>query len=449
MLRSVTTMVCLALLASAAGMASAAGYEVTDVTPGWTASLGGATAVNATGEVAGWGYNPGGSISSFVYSAGTVTDLGKDGFSSQSRCFGINNAGTMAGWGLVPMKAWYETSGGTMTTLPYLSGGTSAQGFAIDNAGEIAGYSMGTTSSGVIAQATIWNGGTPYDLDTLGSVNGAFQLISNHLSAINNSGQAVGTATIGVSSGGPPTPTFEPVYYTYSITGGVLTGTASNLTSAVGYGYANGINDHNQIVGQSGSHAYVYNIGGSVTNLGYLGAGTYSTANAINNSGLVVGYSYIDTAETVEHAFIYNGAATMIDLNSLIDPASGWTLTSANAINGDYIVGTGTLGGVAQGFCIALLPGDANLDGRVDINDLTIVLGNYGSTSGTWAQGDFNGDARVDINDLTIVLGNYNASASQSGALASVPEPSALLLTVAGLVGFLACAWRKIRAPRG
>ena len=26
------------------------------------------------------------------------------------------------------------------------------------------------------------------------------------------------------------------------------------------------------------------------------------------------------------------------------------------------------------------LPGDANLDGKVDINDLTIVLANYGQT---------------------------------------------------------------------
>ena len=39
MLRSVATMVCFALLASAAGIARAAGYEVTDVTPGWNGSL--------------------------------------------------------------------------------------------------------------------------------------------------------------------------------------------------------------------------------------------------------------------------------------------------------------------------------------------------------------------------------------------------------------------------
>ena len=38
------------------------------------------------------------------------------------------------------------------------------------------------------------------------------------------------------------------------------------------------------------------------------------------------------------------------------------------------------------------LPGDANLDGRVDINDLTIVLANYGQTGMEWAQGEFTGE---------------------------------------------------------
>ncbi len=34
-------------------------------------------------------------------------------------------------------------------------------------------------------------------------------------------------------------------------------------------------------------------------------------------------------------------------------------------------------------------PGDANGDGRVDVNDLTIVLTNYGQTGMLWSQGDF------------------------------------------------------------
>ena len=90
-----------------------------------------------------------------------------------------------------------------------------------------------------------------------------------------------------------------------------------------------------------------------------------------------------------------------------------------------------------------ILPGDANLDGRVDINDLTIVLANYNHT-GTWATGDFNGDSKVDINDLTIVLAHYNTSVGLSAAgMSAVPEPGTLLLLAASLAGLLAYAWRK------
>ncbi len=89
------------------------------------------------------------------------------------------------------------------------------------------------------------------------------------------------------------------------------------------------------------------------------------------------------------------------------------------------------------------LDGDANLDGKVDINDLTIVLAHYDQTGQTWAQGEFTGDGTVDINDLTIVLAHYGQTAGASaGGISAVPEPSTLLLTAAGLLGLLACAWR-------
>ena len=87
--------------------------------------------------------------------------------------------------------------------------------------------------------------------------------------------------------------------------------------------------------------------------------------------------------------------------------------------------------------------GDANLDGKVDINDLTIVLAHYGQTGTTWAQGEFTGDGTVDINDLTIVLAHYGQTAGASvGGMAAVPEPSTLALigvAAIGLFGFV-CA---------
>ena len=91
-----------------------------------------------------------------------------------------------------------------------------------------------------------------------------------------------------------------------------------------------------------------------------------------------------------------------------------------------------------------LAPGDANGDGRVDINDLTIVLANYGQIGMTWTSGDFNGDGTVDINDLTIVLSNYGSMAGSSGRPATVPEPTAAALLAAAAAALIA-VYRRTR----
>ena len=94
------------------------------------------------------------------------------------------------------------------------------------------------------------------------------------------------------------------------------------------------------------------------------------------------------------------------------------------------------------------LMGDANMDGKVDINDLT-VLTNYNQSTGmVWTTGDFNGDGKVDINDLTIVLTNYNTTigtAASGGSMAAVPEPGPLAILAAGLVGLMVLTWKNRR----
>ena len=74
--------------------------------------------------------------------------------------------------------------------------------------------------------------------------------------------------------------------------------------------------------------------------------GSVSVAHGINAAGQVVGYSYTpDTPSTdIMHAFLYSHG-TMADLNSLINPASGWILYKADAINDSgQIAGLGSKG---------------------------------------------------------------------------------------------------------
>ena len=92
------------------------------------------------------------------------------------------------------------------------------------------------------------------------------------------------------------------------------------------------------------------------------------------------------------------------------------------------------------------LVGDANFDGKVDINDLSKVLTNYDKTGMIWSDGDFNDDGKVDINDLSAVLTNYDHSLGASAAgVASVPEPSCAALLLVGAFGLLAYAWGRRR----
>jgi hypothetical protein len=90
-------------------------------------------------------------------------------------------------------------------------------------------------------------------------------------------------------------------------------------------------------------------------------------------------------------------------------------------------------------------PGDANGDGTVDVNDLSVVLTNYDKSGMSWSQGDFDGNGTVDINDLSKVLTNYDKMAGSSVGVRAVPEPAiGLLLAVGGLLAAVAGA-RKTR----
>jgi probable HAF family extracellular repeat protein len=110
-------------------------------------------------------------------------------------------------------------------------------------------------------------------------------------------------------------------------------------TSSIGYA----VNASGQVAGESTigteGHAFLSGPGGgALKDLGTLGGNT-GIGYAVNASGQVVGDSL--TAGGADHAFLYSGGQ-MLDLNSLIAPGSGFTLSVATGISDTgYITGYG------------------------------------------------------------------------------------------------------------
>ncbi len=95
---------------------------------------------------------------------------------------------------------------------------------------------------------------------------------------------------------------------------------------------------------------------GQTTSIGSLPGYTNTVARGINNSGQVVGYAWLPTNETqpFHRAFLYDMLSeTLTDLNTLIDPMSGWVLFAAFEINdAGQIVGRGLISGEMHAFVL-------------------------------------------------------------------------------------------------
>ena len=76
-------------------------------------------------------------------------------------------------------------------------------------------------------------------------------------------------------------------------------------------------------------------------------------------------------------------------------------------------------------------PGDADRDGDVDDDDLSLLLANWGSENATCQKGEFSGQAPVDDDDLSLLLANW------TGAAGAVPEPATIGLIALGGVALL------------
>jgi probable HAF family extracellular repeat protein len=151
-------------------------------------------------------------------------------------------------------------------------------------------------------------------------------------------------------------------------------------TNSAAYGInANGVVVGNASLADNSVHGFIY-IGGKMSDLGTLTPGVFNFtgASAINNSNDVVGVS--QTAAGDNHAVIWKKGGPIADLNTMINPASGWTLTSATGINDSgQIVGQGMLNGHIRAFL--LTPPETGLEGL--ILSAATVCGTVQTTIGT------------------------------------------------------------------
>ena len=122
------------------------------------------------------------------------------------------------------------------------------------------------------------------------------------------------------------------------------------------YGYA--VNNSGQIAGVNTDagqfRGFLYTPGTGFEDIGSLD-GLSSWLFGLSDSGAAVGASLVPGAPTTGferfgHAVLFNAATELVDLNNYVDPTSGLTLTLANGISGNYIVGGADLTGTALPF---------------------------------------------------------------------------------------------------
>ncbi len=319
---------------------SAASYSVVDLgTLGGT--FGVALGLNAKGQVTGQATTLAGAVHAFFYD-GTMHDLGTFG-GSGSAGNGINASGQIAGSaqtvGNAARHAFFYD--GTMHQLGTF-GGQNSEALGINASGQMTGFADAGNGNHAFLYDAIHG---MVDLNTLISPSLGWLLLRG--SAINDLGQITGEGLIGGQT------------HAFVFDGTVHDlGTVSGVGSPSSRGYA--INASGQATGSSNDRVFLYD--GTMHILGGLGGGAAS-GYGINANGQVTGGSYISSGSTPTlHAFVYDAAHGMVDLNSLVSPLSGLVLESGGAINdAGQIAGAASIGEEFHAFLLTPVPEPSSL----------------------------------------------------------------------------------------
>jgi probable HAF family extracellular repeat protein len=321
-----------------------------------------------------------------VYSFSNVADplAATNDFQFDNQGLEINNSGEVVGnygdangnfYGFIDSSGTYSQVSDPLAvqTSPFNYGGTIVTG--INDSGQVVGYYQGAESS--------WNG----FIDS----NGSYTTFNDPLApqstqglGINNSGEVVGVVYVGNN---------DTEGFIYS------DGNFTNLqdqNASPNYGtYAFAINNSGQVLGDyydanDDVHGFIYS-NGTFTDITdplaaevASGGGTSGThAEAINNSGQVVGY-YVDASGAV-HGFLYSGGSyTTLDDPSGVDTVVEG-INDAGEIVGYYWNSSGNSQIFTYSNGIYTDLNDSSNNGGVQsvtINDAGEVVGTYYSNNG-------------------------------------------------------------------
>jgi hypothetical protein len=336
----------------------------------------GGTAVGYADKFDGLGTDMGSRAVLWSASGTSVMELGNLGTSptgyTESQANAINAGGTTVGYATkydqsrtyVGTRAVrWNASNAVATELGNLgtssNGITSAQAYAINGAGTAVGWVSKFDASGVLkgTRAVRWNasGTSATELDNLGAPGGYTDAQAN---AINAAGTAVGSAdkydTLGKNQGTRAV-RWDPSGTAVTELGNLGTNpSGTTIASAVAInangttvGYAE---KFNSIGIDRGRRAVRWDSSGTAaTELGNLGTdingSTSAYVYAINDADFAVGYAqvHLPDGSASTRAVYWGPDAVAVNLNTLIDPASGWTLFTANSISDTgWIAGTGS-----------------------------------------------------------------------------------------------------------
>ena len=281
----------------------------------------------------------------------------------------VNNTGTAVecakkyvggsdmGWRAVR----WDASGTAATELGNIgtdsSGSTETRAHAVNDAGTVVGYAnkyVGGSNRGDRAVRWDASGTAATELGNLGTNSSGWMYAQAF--AVNDAGTAVGYANkyVGGSNRGD-----RAVRWDASGTAATELGNLGTNSSGSTHAGACDVNDAGTAVGRAEKYVGGSNMGyravrwdasgTAATELGNIGTdssgSTENRAWAVNYAGTAVGYAkkYVGGSDMGYRAVMWGADGQAIDLNTLIDPAGGWTLTQASAISADgwWISGVG------------------------------------------------------------------------------------------------------------